>query len=476
MCCCRLSRHGLASMSAETASNPQVEDRITPHRKAVMLPPRVLPMLVALVAIGAIACGGATGKPTVTPSPAAHDPVTPLQPTAEATPASQRAAPAVPVSRQPSGTRNVPARLVIGWGNTDFSKHSVPFFEIISGGVGRDGIPPIDDPVFLNASDDPEYMEDDDPVIALEVEGEAKAYPLDVLQWHEIVNDELGGVPVTVTYCPLCNTAVVFDRRVDGRVFDFGVSGNLRNSDLIMWDRQTESWWQQITGESIVGEMTGTKLEVIPAPIVSWIDFRETFPSGRLLSRRTRSYDNAPYDGYDDLANTSPFLFLTEDDQEGIRGGEGREEVISRKIDSRLRPMERVVSLSIDGHAVAYPFTMLREMPVVNDSIGGQDIVVFYVGGTLSAFEGAGGASNRIVGSTGVYDPFVNGEKLTFGVEDRKIVDESTGSRWNILGRATEGPLAGTELRPVAHTNHFWFAWAAFNPDTDVREVGDVSR
>ncbi len=442
-----------------------------------MVPHRVPPMLVALVALGAVACGGAAGAPTATPSPAAaHDPEASVQPMAEAASTSQPATPAVFVSSRLSGTRNVPGRLEIGWGNTDFSKHSVPFFEIISGGVGRDGIPPIDDPVFLNASDDPEYMEDDDPVVALEVEGEAKAYPLDVLQWHEIVNDELGGIPVTVTYCPLCNTAVVFDRRVDGRVFDFGVSGNLRNSDLIMWDRQTESWWQQITGESIVGEMTGTKLDVIPAPIVSWIDFRETFPSGLLLSRRARSYDDAPYDGYDELANTSPFLFLTEDDQEGIRGGEGQDEVISRKIDSRLRPMERVAALSIGGHAVAYPFRMLREVPVVNDSIAGQDIVVFYVGGTLSAFEGAGGGSNRTVGSTGVYDPFVNGEKLTFEVKDGEIVDESTGSRWNILGRATAGPLVGTELNPVIHTNHFWFAWAAFNPDTEVREVGDVGR
>ncbi len=439
---------------------------------------RVPPMLVALVAIGAMACSGATGGLAATPSPAvAHDSETPLQPIiAEATSASQLATPAAAVPSQLSRTRNVPARLKMGWGNTDFSKHSVPFFEIISGGVPRDGIPPIDDPVFLNASDDPEYMEDDDPVIALEIEGEAKAYPLDILQSHEIVNDELGGIPVTVTYCPLCNTAVVFDRRVDGRVFDFGVSGNLRNSDLIMWDRQTESWWQQITGESIVGEMTGTKLDVIPAPIISWIDFRETFLSGLLLSRRTRSYDNASYDGYDELANTSPFLFLTQDDVEGIRGGEEQEEAISRKIDSRLRPMERVAALSIDGHAVAYPFTMLREVPVVNDSIAGRDIVVFYVGGTLSAFEGAGGASNRVVGSTGVYDPFVDGEKLTFGVEDGEIVDKSTGSRWNILGRATEGPLSGTELRPVAHANHFCFAWAAFKPDTDVRQVGDVGR
>jgi hypothetical protein len=353
----------------------------------------------------------------------------------------------------------------------------VPFFEIISGGVPRDGIPPVDNPVFLKVSDSPEYMEPHDPVIALEIDGNAKAYPLDILQGHEIVNDELGGTPVTITYCPLCNTAIVFDRRVGDKVLDFGVSGNLRNSDLIMWDRQTDSWWQQATGESIVGEMTGTRLEIIPAPVISWVDFSESFPDGQLLSResggRFRDYDNAPYDGYDELSNETPFLYLNDNELEGIRGGDNPEQVISSKIDPRLAPMERVLSLTIDGQAVAYSFALLQEMPVLNDTVGGQDVAIFYAGGTLSAFQGSQGASNRVVGSTGVYEPFVNGEKLTFMVENGAIVDDSTGSEWNILGMAVDGPLAGTQLVPVAHTNHFWFAWAAFNPETAVREATD---
>ena len=242
-----------------------------------------------------------------------------------------------------------------------------------------------------------------------------------------------------------------------------------------MWDRQTESWWQQITGEAIVGEMTGAKLDVIPAPVVSWSDFREAFPQGLLLSRGTgvsRDYDIAPYVGYDDLANTSPFLFLTEDDNEGIRGGEGRDEVIDRKIDSRLLPMERVVGLNVNGQAVAYPFSALRQTPVINDRIAARDLVLFYVGGTRSAFEGVGRSPSRIVGSTGVYEPFVHGEKLTFRGEGDAIVDDSTGSTWSVLGRATAGPLGGTQLTPLAHGDHFWFAWAAFHPETEVRGTG----
>ncbi|MGB6850975.1 MAG: DUF3179 domain-containing (seleno)protein, partial [Thermoanaerobaculia bacterium] len=142
-----------------------------------------------------------------------------------------------------------------GW-KTDFSRHDLPFSEILSGGVPRDGIPPLDKPEFATVDEAGRWLEDQEPVISFEINGEAKAYPLQILTWHEIVNDVVGGVPVAVTFCPLCNSAIVFDRRLGGVLYDFGVSGNLRSSDLIMWDRQTHSWWQQLTGEAIVGELT----------------------------------------------------------------------------------------------------------------------------------------------------------------------------------------------------------------------------
>ena len=137
----------------------------------------------------------------------------------------------------------------LAWPNTDFSISNVDPSEIMSGGPGRDGIPPIDDPQFAKITEI-SALADTEPVIGLVLNGEERAYPLNILMWHEIVNDEVGGIPVAVTFCPLCNAAIVFDRRVDGKILDFGTTGNLRHSDLIMWDRQTESWWQQFSGTS----------------------------------------------------------------------------------------------------------------------------------------------------------------------------------------------------------------------------------
>ena len=408
--------------------------------------------LATLVTVGivAVACSSSDSEPQVSSD---ESPAQANVAVAGSAPAPvPTSTPAPSPSPRPTATDEVPRSLAFGW-KTDFSKHSVPFSEILSGGPPRDGIPPIDSPKFEDVADNPGSLQDNEPVISLEINGEAKAYPLAILMWHEIVNDELGGVPVTVTYCPLCNTAIVFDRRVNGQILDFGTSGKLRNSDLIMWDRQTESWWQQITGEAIIGSMTGTKLKFIPAPLVSWADFRDSFADGQVLSRDTgfqRNYNRAPYGGYDQLNNNRPFLF---------RG----------QIDSRLPAMERIVGLSFGDEVVVYPFMLFETVPVVNDTVGGQDIAIFYAGGTLSAFAGIGPSGNRQVGSTGVFDPNLDGQKLTFRVEGDRIVDDQTGSRWTILGQAVEGPLQGSKLEQVVHANHFWFAWQAFNPETEIR-------
>ena len=135
------------------------------------------------------------------------------------------------------------------WPKTDFKKTAVDFKEIISGGPPKDGIPSIDNPRFMPASKvNSQDLAPTEPVIGLTINGKSRAYPLRILTWHEIVNDELAGTPVTVTYCPLCNSTIVFDRRIDGKVLDFGTTGKLRNSDMVMYDRQTESWWQQLYG------------------------------------------------------------------------------------------------------------------------------------------------------------------------------------------------------------------------------------
>ena len=258
----------------------------------------LLPISAALVGLVALACSSGPGETdsdrSVTLRPT-------VEPTAEVTkllagPTVDPAArpmftPAPEKAQETADGIPFPRYMTFGW-ETDFSKHSVPLDEIRSGGPGRDGIPPIDDPEFAKVSDPPGYMVDVEPVISLEINGQARAYPLIILMNHEIVNDEVGGVPVSVTYCPLCNTAIVFDRRVAGEILDFGVSGNLRNSDLVMWDRQTQSWWQQITGEAIVGELTGTQLEFIPAPVVTWAQFAGAFPDGEILTRPFSPFTN----------------------------------------------------------------------------------------------------------------------------------------------------------------------------------------
>jgi hypothetical protein len=234
-------------------------------------------------------------------------------------------------------------------------------------------------------------------------------------------------------------------------VLDFGTTGNLRHSDLVMWDRQTESWWQQITGEAIVGELTGQRLQALPAPIVAFGDFKTAHTKGQVLSRETghpRSYGRNPYVGYDDI-NSSPFLF-------------------DGKTDGRLRPMERVATVSLNGEDAAYPFSQLEQRRVVHDRVGGKSIVILYAKGAASALDSASIAASRDIGATGVFEPVLDGRPLTFRVQGEAIRDAETGSTWSVLGQAAAGPLAGQRLTPVVHGNHFWFAWVVFKPQTRV--------
>ena len=333
--------------------------------------------------------------------------------------------------------------------DTNWNRHTIPYDELLAGGPPRDGIPSIDDPQFVSPEEASEWLAGNEPVISVEIEGEARAYPLQILTWHEIVNDEVGGVPVAVTFCPLCNSALTFDRRLDGEVLEFGTSGLLRHSDLVMYDRTTESLWQQFTGEGIVGDLAGEQLTFLPSAIVSFDDFREAHPDGQVLSRETgytRPYGENPYAGYDTIGQR-PFLFQGE-------------------VDGRLPAMARVVTVSVEDADAAYPYTVLEEVGVINDSVGGQDLVVFFKPGTSSALGAAVIAEGADVGATNVFDPHVDGEKMTFIRDGEKIVDEQTGSEWNILGEAVAGEMAGAELTPIVHGDHFWFSWAAFKPET----------
>ncbi|MEM7531390.1 MAG: DUF3179 domain-containing protein [Chloroflexota bacterium] len=338
-----------------------------------------------------------------------------------------------------------------GW-TTDFSKRIVEWNTIMSGGPPKDGIPSIDDPAFEEIAAASQRLSGRDPVIVYENNGEARAYPLSILIWHEIVNDEVGGKPVSVTFCPLCNASIVFDREFDGQILDFGTTGKLRNSDLIMYDRQTETWWQQFTGEGVVGEYAGHQLTFLASQVLSFADFAEEYPDGTVLAIPTefrRDYGRNPYAGYD---GGTPFLF---------RG----------TIDDRLEAIVRVVGLEQGGEAMAYAFEDVAAAGVVNDAFAGTDIVIFHKEGTASALDTASISQGKDVGSVGVFDRNVDGQVLTFETNgDGTFTDNETGTTWNILGEAISGELEGTQLEQVISFDHFWFAWQAFYPDTGLHE------
>ena len=264
-----------------------------------------------------------------------------------------------------------------GWSKTDFSKSSIDLSEIFMGGPPRDGIPPLDRPVFKMVSETRDLALRE-PVITLVLNGDARAYPLQVMIWHEIANDTVGGVPVTVTFCPLCNTAIAFHRRLDGKVLDFGTTGLLRNSDLVMYDRQTQSWWQQFTGEAIVGEMTGKELKMIPTRLESYERFKAAHPQGKVLhpnSRSLRQYGRNPYAGYD--RRGTPY---------GLFRGE---------FPRGINPMARVVAVETSSGPFAVSLALLREKRRIEK----DDVVLGWVAGQLSALDTAIISKGRDVGN-----------------------------------------------------------------------------
>ena len=333
-----------------------------------------------------------------------------------------------------------------GW-KTNVAKRSVEMDELISGGPPKDGIPALNNPKFISVTDAKTWLKAKEPVISLVIDGKARAYPLQILIWHEIINDEFKGIPVAVTFCPLCYSAIAFDRRLDGKTYSFGVSGMLRHSDMVMFDRETESWWQQITGEAIVGDMLGKKLKQLPAQIVGFEQFAKAFPKGMVVSKDTghvRNYGRNPYVGYDEIGKT-PFLF---------RG----------KTDGRIRPMEKIVVVEIDGQSTVYPHTTTRKMRVINDEIGSQRVVIFHSDGANSALDAGQISDSKDIGATGVFVPEIDGKKLNFSFTNGVFIDDETKSKWNVFGRAIAGKLKGKQLEPIQHGDYFAFAWLTFRP------------
>lgn len=277
---------------------------------------------------------------------------------------------AIPVAA--ASAVDVPSRWREEWPRTDFAKITVPVSEILSGGPSRDGIRSIDRPEFRPV-DQVAMLVDREPVIAFSVNGETRAYPLRILIWHEIVNDVVGGVPIAATYCPLCNAAIVFDRRLDGRTLSFGTTGKLRNSDLVMYDRETESWWQQFTGDAIAGELAGRALVMLPSRLESWERFKTNAPDGFVLvpnNPSSRPYGANPYVGYE--GGKVPFLY---------RGPFPR----------GIRPMQRVVVVG----EKAWSLALLKKQGLIS----GGDLQLEWIEGQSSALDRNSVHAGRDVGN-----------------------------------------------------------------------------
>ena len=327
-------------------------------------------------------------------------------------------------------------------GNTnsanDKEKHIVPVDQIVSGGPSPDGIPSIDDPKFISVQEAGKFLEDSDFVLGLNINGDIRAYPLQILVWHEIVNDNVGGIPVAVTYCPLCFTNQVFNRSLDDgqEVVEFGTSGKLYNSNLVMYDRTSKSLWSQAMAEGIVGKYAGTKLERVPFDVAYWKEWKQLYPESKILSRNTGS--NRPYgvDPYGDYYTNSDVLFP-----------------VSNK-DNRLDLKEIVIGFENKGQYKAYKLQEIENKKVINDQVNGKPIALF----SLHPF------------MVRAYDRIVEDGELTlefeYDADNNRIIDKQTGSEWNFEGMAINGQMKGKQLTRLPYDEGFWFEWIAFHPKT----------
>jgi len=320
---------------------------------------------------------------------------------------------------------------------TNGVKHIIPLEKIKGGGPPKDGIPSIDNPVFTNVENS-HFMSDSDTVIGLNINGEAKAYPIFILVWHEIVNDYVGGTPVSVTYCPLCYTNQVFERVIDGQEVEFGTSGKLYNSNLLMYDRFTESYWSQALGMAVKGELTGFQLNLVPFDVITWGDWKKLHPETLVLTTDTghiRSYATDPYGSY----YTEPRIMFPVEHS-----------------DDRMHPKEIILGFNQDSIYKAYKQNDVESNIIINDSIGETPVML------VSLFSQNSRAFERTL----------NDQVLDFVHVDDKIIDTLTNSEWNYDGLSISGEYAGKQLERMPMEPGFWFSWIAFHPETLV--FGDV--
>lgn len=335
---------------------------------------------------------------------------------------------------------------------TDFSRSLIDFSEVISGGPPKNGIPAIRAPQFESMAAADQWIGKNEMVFVIDgtrYGEEARIYPVQILIYHEIVNDKIGDTPVSITYCPLCNSAVAFSGEVNEHALTFGVSGRIRYSNMIMYDDQTESWWQQATGKAIVGDLVGTRLTIVPLLTASWSEVQERYENAIVLSRDTghqRPYGRNPYRGYD--TSEYPFLFS------------------KRAIDTKEEPFARVVVGRADGEEKPFLYSNLETNIVTHDTIGTTEVVLFWAAGSASPLDAGNTADGRAVGSANIFNTQLGTERLMFTVEKGQIVDTKTNSQWSVLGTAVSGTLKGEQLTALPAIQHFWFSYAAFSDES----------
>lgn len=352
----------------------------------------------------------------------------------------------------PADVRRAQTLRDLQW-STNFQIASVALSELHTSTLERYGPLPVDSPRYAGVQRAQAFLSPRDPVVAYLGGEHPRAYPLQHLLWHEVVNDTVGGRPVLIAYDPRTNAARVYERRMLGAGLRFRAVDGFDRGSRLLWDSLTQSWWRQFTGEAIVGDLAGLRLQARPSLLMSLAEFSQAFPNGWVLEPRSRpsrddtsDYGATNYPGYDGRMDQPPYF-------NGV-------------LDPRLPPTARVLTLELNSDAIALPFSHLAGLRVVNDEVGGQPMVALWSPGALSVLDAPRIAEARDVGMAAAHGREVDGRLLTFEFAAGVFRDLETGSVWNLGGQALSGPLAGAQLPPLVHACPFWFAWAAHHPQT----------
>ena len=321
---------------------------------------------------------------------------------------------------------------------TSSSDWLIPKNQVLDGGPGKDGIPALENPISTGINEI-DYLADNDLVIGFQFEGQVRAYPHKILDWHEIINDDLNGGKVAITYCPLTGTGIAWDRLIRGETTTFGVSGLLYNTNLIPYDRLTDSNWSQIRLDCVNGTLSGKEIKTFHLVETTWKTWKEMFPNSSVVTSNTgysRNYSQYPYGDY--KSNNFKLLFPV------------------TPTDERLPKKERVLGLVQNKKAKVYRFSQFKNgTKVIVDQF--EDVDVIIVGNK---------AENFIV----AFENEINGEIRPFTAidEGHNVMQDNKGNKYNLFGLVTEGVDEGNQLKSTTSFMGYWFSFAAFYPDSEI--------